>query len=146
MSDVMLGLQKATIKSSFITVKDNGTIEICHKLTMDVDGRTDYTRIYITKASAGIARAMLRKCGYSGDDFQDILDAIDADNEAMAGTSIEVNVFINDYNGKPKVEIVTERPKAGADALRRAAEMLRSSKGQTDDAGTAQGREDDIPF
>jgi len=62
----------------------------------------------------------------------------------MAGTVIEVNVFINDYNGKPKVEIPTEQPKASRTALRRAADLLKSAK-KHDDTG-AQQEEGDIPF
>lgn len=138
-----MGIQKAKILSSFITTKDNGTIEVCHKLQMR-DGTTDYTRIYITEKSAGIARAMFRKCGYDGDDFKDILDAINIDKEAMAGNEVEVDRFINDYNGKPKVEIVTDRPKASADALSRAAEFLKNAKKQHDDANEQE--EGDIPF
>lgn len=136
------GIQEAEIQSSFITVKENGTIEVCHKLKMieDLD-RTDFTRTYITAASKGIARAQFRACGYDGDDFQDILDAIDADGTALKGNKVKVDVFNNEYNNKPKVEIVTERKKAGPDALKRAAELLRDAKGQHDDAN-----EGDIPF
>jgi len=140
------GIQKATIQSSFITTKDNGTVEVCHKLTMK-DGRTDYTRIYITEKSAGIARAMFRKCGYDGDEFSDILEAINLDKEALKGNEVEVDVFVNDYNNKPKVEIVTDRPKASADALSRAAEFLKNAKKQHDDAeAQAVEPEGDIPF
>lgn len=134
------GLQKAEIQSSFITTKENGTVEVCHKLKMIEDGdRTDFTRIYITEKSAGIARAQFRKCGYDGDDFQDILDAIDVDKEAMKGNQVEVDVFMNDYNNKPKVEIPTERPKASKETLSRAADLLRSAKKHQD-------AEEDIPF
>lgn len=139
------GIQEAEIQSSFITVKDNGTVEVCHKLRMIEDGnRVDFTRIYITEKSKGIARAQFRACGYDGDDFQDILDAVDADGEALKGNKVKVDVFNNEYNNKPKVEIVTERKKAGPDALRRAAELLRDAKGQHDDANDM--KESDIPF
>jgi hypothetical protein len=138
------GIQKATIQSSFITTKENGTIEVCHKLLMK-DGRTDYTRIYITKASAGIARAQFSKCGYDGDDFTDILEAIDADGEALKGNEVDVDVFMNDYNNKPKVEIVTERPKAGKEALQRAAQLLKSAK-KGDDTPPPGDSDGDIPF
>lgn len=144
---MFMGIQKATIVSSFITTKDNGTVEVCHKLKMQ-DGRIDYTRIYITERSAGIARAMFRKCGYSGDDFGDIIEAINIDKEALSGNEVEVDVFMNDFNNKPKVEIVTERQKASPDALKKAAALLRSAK--KDDKGAefpAPSPEDgDIPF
>lgn len=136
------GLQKAIIQSSFITAKQNGTIEVCHKLQMK-DGRTDYTRIYITEKSAGIARAQFRKCGYDGEEFQDILDAIDMDKEALKGNEVEVDVFMNDFNNKPKVEIVTERPKADKSALQKAAQLLNSAKKQEPEGAPEDG---DIPF
>lgn len=136
------GIQEAEIQSSFITLKDNGTVEVCHKLKMIEDSdRTDFTRIYITDKSKGIARAQFRACGYDGDEFQDILEAIDISGEALKGNKVKVDVFTNDYNGKPKVEIVTERKKAGPDALKRAAELLRDAKGQHDDQ-----KDEDIPF
>ena len=135
------GIQKAVIQSSFITMKDNGTVEVCHKLKMK-DGRTDYTRIYITEKSAGIARAQFRKCGYDGDEFADILDAINIDKEAMSGNEVEVDVFINDFNNKPKVEIVTERAKASPEALHRAAEVLKNAKKLRDEGKDQDG---DIP-
>ena len=139
------GTQKATIQSSFITTKDNGTIEVCHKLRMDEDeGRPDYTRIYITEKSKGIARAQFRACGYDGDEFLDILEAINLDGEALKGNEVQVNCFVNEYNNKPKVEIVTERKKAEPSALQRAAELLKDAKGQHDDANSQA--DTDIPF
>lgn len=139
-----MGIQKAVIQSSFITTKPNGTVEVCHKLLMK-DGRTDYTRIYITEKSAGIARAQFRKCGYDGEDFEDILEAINISKEALKDNEVEVDVFINDYNGKPKVEIVTERPKPSKESIGRAAEWLKSAKKQ-DSTPEAPPPEEDIPF
>jgi hypothetical protein len=134
------GTHLAIIESSFITEKPNGTVEVCHKLKFK-DGTTDYTRIYITEKSAGIARAQFRKCGYSGDDFEDIIEAINTDKTAMAGNEVEVVVYLNEYNNKPKVEIITDRPKAKPDALKRAAALMKGAKKDDD-----QAEEGDIPF
>ncbi len=102
-------------------------------------GEKVYSKIYITEKSKTLARARLKKCGFDSD-VADLAD-LEVVPNCLDGTEVELDIYEEEYMGKPqlRVDIVTERPKAEASALKSAGSLLRSAK-KPDEPHPAEGK------
>lgn len=133
---INLGVQDATIVGTSVYTKENGTVDISVKLEF---GPNEYmtAHIYVTEKSKHMARAALKKCGFDPD-TQDIFD-LDAAQSPLIGNGVKVDVFDDEYQGKTrrKVEIVIEKKKPDANAMKKASLMLREAKSADEQAEEA---------
>lgn len=132
------GPAKATIIKNYLEKDGKKQTYVNLKLGFDGEEATLYTRIYITSASAGIARAKLRKCGFDLDTQK--LKEIEDDDVLLFGH--EVDVLLVKNGQYMNAEIPTKKPKIGDDARDEAQRMLDDAKG----SDRQEEEEADIPF
>lgn len=102
-------------------------------------GDAVYSKVYITEKSAALARIRLKMCGIDLDACE--LADIEAFPNAFDGNEVDLDIYEEDYKGKPqmRVDIVTERPKAEVSALKAATALLRAAK-KSDELQPGEGR------
>jgi hypothetical protein len=134
---LMEGPAKATILKNYLEQDGKSQTYVNLKLGFQGEDQTIYTRIYITKAAAGIARAKLRKCGFDLDTQK--LSEIEDNDVLLLGHEVDVMLVKNGQY--MNADIPTKKPKIGAEALGAAQAMLDSAK-----KSDSEEEEADIPF
>lgn len=102
-------------------------------------GDAVWSKVYITEKSYGIAREALKKCGFDIDRQE--LGEIEENSELLAGKEVLLDVYEDEYNGKPqtRVDIVIERQKVDRSALAKATAGLRAAKHANRKAAPEEG-------
>lgn len=123
------GKQRGEIYTHYIGSNDNGNAFVGFKIYAEHWDDPLTSKVYLTKAAMGIARAKLKACGFDID--KQPLRLLDEQPELLQGTHIEVEVTEEVYNNKPytKCEIVTGFGKVDAAKLDELTEQLRAAKG-----------------
>lgn len=129
----MEGVQQAEIVSHAVYTKPNGTVDVAIKLAFS-DNSEMTAHVYITEKSKGMARQALKKCGFDPDK-QDVWD-LDENNLLLNGKDVQVDVFMDEYQGKRrlKAEIVIERVKPDANTMKKATLLLRDAKSKDEES------------
>lgn len=122
----------AIIQSHYIGQNGNGNAFVGIRLVVEDWDDALTTKIYLTKAAMGIARAKLKAAGFDVDAQE--LEALEMNPEMLAGNPVQVEVSEEVYNERPytKVEIVTDFGKVDKSKLGEITQALRKAKDSDD--------------
>jgi len=123
------GKQRGEIISHYIGENDKGNAFVAFKIICEHWDGPLTSKVYITAAAMGIARAKLKAVGFDIDQRQ--LEELDENPDLLAGTPVQVEVSEEVYNNKPytKCEIVTDFGKPDKPKMAALTEQLRKAKG-----------------
>lgn len=135
-----IGQQTAVIQSHDVRMDDKKQLYLNVVLRF-ADQKTIPSRIYVTKRSAGIARAKFRVCGYTDplDTEAEVSDALARLDSEPILVGHEVPTLVSENGKYLNAEILARTPVGEAD-IAKAARFLAEAKG----GGAENG--DDIPF